>query len=203
MTWKVVPVIPFLLFSLRRPSHRHKHLQNILDQLKLTVLTTYWRQKNNIVSSKGHQRFPPEDVIKKLNQIGKLSIVFQPCFHTNEQKICACVPIFWTNEKLSLMVAWSSSVSVSCFKVQSSIGHLVCFFLIAQTQQFLERTPGVFMRKPLTVHIYFLIIISLSFFSTVNSFYLPPLIVVFGHMCFLVGPLFCRTKTEATQEEEE
>ena len=26
------------------------------------------------------------------------------------------------------MVAWSSSVSVSCFKVQSSIGHLVWFF---------------------------------------------------------------------------
>ena len=26
--------------------------------------------------------------------------------------------MFWTNEKLSLMVAWSSSVSISCFKVQ-------------------------------------------------------------------------------------
>ena len=34
--------------------------------------------------------------------------------------------MFWTNEKLSLMVAWSSSVAMSCFKVQSSIGHLVC-----------------------------------------------------------------------------
>ena len=33
--------------------------------------------------------------------------------------------MFWTNKKLSLMVA---SVSISCFKVQSSIGHLVCFF---------------------------------------------------------------------------
>ena len=31
----------------------------------------------------------------------------------------------WTNEKLPLMVAW---LSVSCFKVQSSIGHLVWFF---------------------------------------------------------------------------
>ena len=94
--------------------------------------------------------------------------------------------MFWTNEKLSLMVVWSSSVSISCFKVQSSSGH-----------------SGVRMKKPLTVHIYFLIIISLSFFSTVNSFYLPPLIVVFGHMRLLVGALFCRTKTEATQEEEE
>ena len=36
--------------------------------------------------------------------------------------------IFWTNEKLFLMVAWSSSVSISCFKAQSSIGHLVLFF---------------------------------------------------------------------------
>ena len=36
--------------------------------------------------------------------------------------------MFWTNKKLSLMLAWSSSVSISCFKVQSSIGHLVCFF---------------------------------------------------------------------------
>ena len=32
------------------------------------------------------------------------------------------------NEKLSLLVAWSSLVSISCFKVRSSIGHLVCFF---------------------------------------------------------------------------
>ena len=59
------------------------------------------------------------------------------------------------------------------------------------------------MRKNLTVHIYFLIIISLSFFSTVNSFYLPPLIVVFGHMCLLMGALFCRTKTEVTHQKEE
>ena len=36
--------------------------------------------------------------------------------------------MFWTNEKL-IMVAWSSSfVSISCFEVQSSIGHLVWFF---------------------------------------------------------------------------
>ena len=36
--------------------------------------------------------------------------------------------IFWTNEKLSLMDAWSSSVSISPFKVHSSFGHLVWFF---------------------------------------------------------------------------
>ena len=36
--------------------------------------------------------------------------------------------MFWTNKKLSLMVAWSSSVSISCFKAQSSIGHLLWFF---------------------------------------------------------------------------
>ena len=35
--------------------------------------------------------------------------------------------MFWTNEKLFLMVAWSSSVSISRFKVQSSKGHLVWF----------------------------------------------------------------------------
>ena len=36
--------------------------------------------------------------------------------------------MFLTNEKLSVIVAWSSSVSISRFKVQSSIGHLVWFF---------------------------------------------------------------------------
>ena len=36
--------------------------------------------------------------------------------------------MFWTNEKLSLMVAGSSSVSLSCFKVRTSIGNLVCVF---------------------------------------------------------------------------
>ena len=36
--------------------------------------------------------------------------------------------IFWTNEKLSLMVAWASSVSISYFRVLSSLGHLVWFF---------------------------------------------------------------------------
>ena len=36
--------------------------------------------------------------------------------------------MFWTNEKLSLMVAWSLSASISRYKVQSSIRHLVWFF---------------------------------------------------------------------------
>ena len=36
--------------------------------------------------------------------------------------------MFWTNEKLSLMVAWSRSVSILCLRVQSSTGHLVWFF---------------------------------------------------------------------------
>ena len=34
--------------------------------------------------------------------------------------------MFWTNEKLSLIVAWSSSVSISCSKVQSSEGNSWC-----------------------------------------------------------------------------
>ena len=34
----------------------------------------------------------------------------------------------WTNEKFSIMVAFTSSVSISCFGVQSSIGHLIWFF---------------------------------------------------------------------------
>ena len=45
-----------------------------------------------------------------------------------------------THEKLSLMVAWSSSVSISCFRVQSSFGHLVWL-----SNNFLEGTWGVFI----------------------------------------------------------
>ena len=106
----------------------YNNIQGQLTYCSYDKLTT----KNDIVSKKGHQKFPPENVIKKLNQIGKLSTVFHPCFHTNEQQICACIPMFQTNEKLSLMVAWSSSVSISCFKVQSSIGHLVFGFFDSQ-----------------------------------------------------------------------
>ena len=36
--------------------------------------------------------------------------------------------MLWTNENLSLMVASSPSVSISCLKLQSSIGNLVWFF---------------------------------------------------------------------------
>ena len=53
--------------------------------------------------------------------------------------------MFWTNEKLSLMVAWSSSVSISCFKVQSSIGHLVWFFV--SRNLFLKGTTGVLINN--------------------------------------------------------
>ena len=42
--------------------------------------------------------------------------------------MCSMKSMFWTNEKLSFMIAWSPSVSISCFKVHSSIGHLVWFF---------------------------------------------------------------------------
>ena len=44
--------------------------------------------------------------------------------------------MFWTNEKLSLMVAWSSSVSISCFKIQVSICHLVWFFWLRKLNSF-------------------------------------------------------------------
>ena len=103
----------------------YNNIQGQLTYCSYDKLTT----KNDIVSKKGHQKFPPENVIKKLNQIRKLSTVFHPCFHTNEQQICACIPMFQTNEKLSLMVACSSSVSISCFKVQSSMSHLVWFLV--------------------------------------------------------------------------
>ena len=36
--------------------------------------------------------------------------------------------MFWNNKKLSLVVAWSPSVSITRFKAQSFIGHLVWFF---------------------------------------------------------------------------
>ena len=53
---------------------------------------------------------------------------------------------FWTNEKLSLMVAWSSSVSISCFKFRVLL--VIWFgFLIAESQYFLERTRGVLASK--------------------------------------------------------
>ena len=63
--------------------------------------------------------------------------------------------------------------------------------------------PCQYNSLSVTVSIIFLVIFSLYCRPTVNSFYLPSLIVVFGHMCLLVGPLFCKTKTEATPKEKE
>ena len=58
-------------------------------------------------------------------------------------------------------------------------------------------------KKSLTVQLIFLVIISRSFCSTFDSFYLPALIVVFDHMCLLLGSIFCKTETEATHKKEE
>ena len=55
-------------------------------------------------------------------------------------------------------------------------------------------------KRSVTINI--LIISSLSFSSTVKSFYLPPLIFVLNHMC-LLGPLFHLTKADARSKEEE
>ena len=56
-------------------------------------------------------------------------------------------------------------------------------------------------KRSVTINI--LIISSLSFPSTVKSFYLPPLIFVLDHMCLLLGPLFHLTKADARRKEEE
>ena len=40
--------------------------------------------------------------------------------------------MFWTNEKLSLIVAWASGDSISCFKGQSSCGHLDFEYILAE-----------------------------------------------------------------------
>ena len=72
----------------------------------------------------GHQKFRPKNQIK----MHLLSKVFQPYFpthHAGNMSVYSVKSRFWTNEELSLMVAWSSSVSISHSKVQSSIGHLV------------------------------------------------------------------------------
>ena len=72
----------------------------------------------------GHQKFRPKNQIK----MHLLSKVFQPYFPSHRAGSMLVYSVksrFWTNEELSLMVAWSSSVSISHSKVQSSIGHLV------------------------------------------------------------------------------
>ena len=81
--------------------------------------------------NQGHHEFPPESVIKetKPNCIvsPQLSTIFSWKW-AGSMSVKSMKSMLWTNENLSLMVASSSSVSISCFKVQSSIGHLVWFF---------------------------------------------------------------------------
>ena len=65
---------------------------------------------------------------KNQTKMHMLSKVFQPYFTSHRagnMSVYSVKSRFWTNEELSLMVAWSSSVSISHSKVQSSIGHLV------------------------------------------------------------------------------
>ena len=61
MKWKIVPVIPFLPFSWRRPSHRHKHLQKNIGPIKTYCSYDKLTTKTDVVSNKGHQKFPPEN----------------------------------------------------------------------------------------------------------------------------------------------
>ena len=79
-----------------------------------------------ILLYQGHQEFPLEYVIKKKPNC-MVSHSFSTIFSYWWAGRMSVQPMFWTNEKLSLMVEWSSSVSISFFKVQSSVGHLVCF----------------------------------------------------------------------------
>ena len=91
------------------------------------IKVTDSRWNSCLMERKGHQEFPPESVIKnKPNLIAYLPTCYRPYFPTNVQEVQESIikSIFWTNEKLSLMVAWSSSVSISCLKVISSMGLL-------------------------------------------------------------------------------
>ena len=69
------------------------------------------------------------DFIKKPNQnapaFQSFSTIFFPTHQAGNMSVYSVKSRFWTNEELSLMVGWSSSVSISHFKVQSFIGHLV------------------------------------------------------------------------------
>ena len=79
----------------------------------------------------GHHKFALKYATKKTNQIASALHSFSTIFSytwAGNASVYSMKSMFWTNKKLSLMVAWSSSVSISCFKVQSSIGHLVWFF---------------------------------------------------------------------------
>ena len=80
----------------------------------------YWPQ--------GHQEFPPESAIKNQTKLHVFPLLFNHIFLLMSWKyICVEKSIIWTNGKLSLIVAWSSSVFISCSKIQSFIGHLVWF----------------------------------------------------------------------------
>ena len=93
--------------------------------------TKIWNHFSIQMYPQGHHKFPPKYAIKKPNQIASAFHSFSTIFSytwAGNTSVYSMKSMFWTNEKLSLMVAWSSSVSISCFKVQSSIGHLVWFF---------------------------------------------------------------------------
>ena len=68
------------------------------------------------------------------SKIRTSEVPFRVCYQKKQTKLAVNMSVyltksmFWTNEKLSLMVAWSLSVSISRFKVRIYIGHLVCFF---------------------------------------------------------------------------
>ena len=75
---------------------------------------------------------------KKQTKLHSFPQLFNHIFLPMSRKYVSVVKkksIIWTDEQLSLIVAWTSLVSISCFKVQSSIGHLV-FFFTAETQKF-------------------------------------------------------------------
>ena len=79
------------------------------------------------VIRQGHQKFPPEYIIQKPNQIACFSTDLQSYFPTNEKEVSQCSQSkvrFAPMKSFSFMVAGSSSVSISYFKAQSSIGCL-------------------------------------------------------------------------------
>ena len=116
-------------------------LKDILARIVNSVQVTLWSRHVFNPSDQGHQEFPPESVIKKTTtKTALFPTAFQPYFLPMSRK-----SMIWTNAKLSLMVAWSSSVSISCFNVPSSIGNLVCFFDCGNS--IVSGTSGVPVRK--------------------------------------------------------
>ena len=85
----------------------------------------------------------PSRVCYKKKQIAWFPTAFQPYLPTNEKEVRLCRPMesmFWTNEKLFLIVAWSASVSISCSEFYWPFGLV---FFIAETLYFLEGTQSV------------------------------------------------------------